>query len=107
MNIAKIGIHSAAFGIIKRSAAEKAANDAGGRQKELQRINDCIEKNKNNNRYDVEEADLSRIRYSVSRRGSNKFEYFADFFDACDYAEFSDEYDAYFERLASGTKSQL
>ena len=102
--ITKINSLSPSFGVVKRSAAEKAIINANNDAAELQNICNFVKSQKNNDKYDVE-ASLY-YNYMTIKRGENSGQGFKTLKEACLYATAAKEYDKYKESLEDNPYSK-
>ena len=95
MNITKVNSSSMNFGSIKKSAAEKAIEAANGDVSKLGYLEEMIQEQKENRRYDIEGLpSYEYYNYIVCKKGANGGQCFMELEEACIYANMQNESDA-------------
>ena len=95
MNITKVNSSSMNFGSIKKSAAEKAIKAANGDVSKLGYLEEMIQEQKENRRYDIEGLpSYEYYNYIVCKKGANSGQCFMKLEEACRYANMMNQSDA-------------
>ena len=86
MKISSINTHNPSFGQIRRCAALKAIQETNGNINKLNIIRDLVDREKNNDKYDVIWSDTDDY-YEVIKKGTDRISaYCGTISDACFYA---------------------